>query len=214
MPPGPVAMPPSVAPDGVYAARRPAVSRRGVGGTARPVVGPGSTGIGSVHPFARPDLQVQAVLGRCRRARPPGIERTGRLIGEVEVDHQRPSLGVAAQIGSLRAVQYIPPGPVRLPTAGRIGERQEQSARVLAEPEDEEAPRAIRGGTSTRPIRSNRGAAPAIEGSVRPPSTGAGPLAGPWRPRDEPPRTARRCGAASRPAPAARSRPTSQTPLD
>src|SRR3954453_15378408 len=93
----------------------------------------------SGEPFARPDLQPEPVGRRGQRTGPLGIERAGRLEGEVEVEDEARRGGAPTEIGALRGVEQVATGAVRLPAVRRVAEGQEQAAGVALHPVDLQA---------------------------------------------------------------------------
>src|SRR3954471_5941733 len=94
---------------------------------------PGSGGLraSARQSFACADRQIEAVLGRRERAGPARIEGARRLVGEVEVDDERPRGGIAAEVGALRRIDEVAAGRVRLGAVRLVPERDEDAARVV-----------------------------------------------------------------------------------
>src|SRR5947207_13452305 len=79
--------------------------------------------------FAGRNGQVEAVLRRRERTGPFGVEGAGRLVGEIEVEHEA-ACHVAAKVGALGGVDEVAAGPVGFGAVGPVAERQEQAAGI------------------------------------------------------------------------------------
>ena len=82
--------------------------------------------------LARAHRDRQPVGRRRQRARPARVVGAGRVVGDVEVEHEPPVVG--AQVRALDRVEQVAAGAVGLAPARRIAERDEQAAAVRVEP--------------------------------------------------------------------------------
>ena len=149
----------------LFLQRAPHRPRADRDGDRRRVRGGGDDAAAPSQPLAGLDRRRDAIALRGERALPARVVAAGRVIGEVQVEHER---GVrAAEIGALGRVEQVPAGAVGRPSrrcrraAGRRCRRR--TARATTRPGRRRAAAPARSGAggSSRPTRSARRRRPA-----------------------------------------------------
>src|ERR687886_556466 len=92
------------------------------------------------QPFSGANRQVKPVLWRRERAGPAWIERAGWMVGEVEIDDQRPGGRIPAQVGALHRIEHVAARHVRLLAVRRIAKRQEEATAIPLDPVETQTP--------------------------------------------------------------------------